>query len=185
MLIVVALVALGGLTRVVPARRPVPALAAALPVVLVLAVAGGAWHTRPGSSGARLFAGIERGSPGGGADAVAITRAYPDGGGAVNVDLAGTPYRNWFATYYGSAMQGTYRYGHRWYLWLHPDQPKTVADLERMVVESGIPVRFFVSDPRASIFTAEPGTPTNVGVVEQLRQRYPDRVEVKYLAPAN
>jgi hypothetical protein len=169
-----------------------------LTLLVVLAGAGGRWHARAGSDGLRLLAGIDRGSPGGGRDALLLARAHPDAAGAVDVDLMGNPYRNWYATLFAAALQRNYRYGNDWYLYLAVDQhPKTLAGLERMVAASPVRVRFHVSNPRASMLAdpadphpprprpgadpdayGDPGAPTDIEAVEYLAARYPDRVEV-------
>jgi hypothetical protein len=165
---------------------------------------GGPGHTRPGSPGLRLASGVDNGSPAGGRDALLMTRRFPDAGGAVNVDLMSTPYRNWLATYYGSVLQRNYRYGHDWYIFLSPHgPPKTLADLETMVTTSPAPVRLFVFHPRASMLVIDPANPnrewtrpgadaaafgdpaalTNMQAAEYLAGRYPGRVEVLYTRP--
>jgi hypothetical protein len=190
--IVVGLVLLGTLTRVVPRwYRPRPdragrwrpaatALAPALALCLVLAAAGGPWHTRPGSLGARLVAGVEAGSPDGGRDAVALARRWPDGDGKVTVDVAATPYRTWFGTYFGSVLQRRYRYGHAWYGLLNPaNPPRTLDAVEALVVASPQPLRLVVSDPGGRTLLEDPAHEwTNAAVAEYLADRYPDKVEV-------
>jgi hypothetical protein len=195
--IVVCLVLLGTLARVVPrwyrprtdgARpwRPLAtALAPALALCLVLAAAGGPWHTRPGSLGARLVAGIEAGSPDGGRDAVALARRWPDGAGTLTIDVAATPYRTWFGTYFGSVLQRRYRYGHAWYGFLNPaNPPRTLDALEALVVRSPVPLRLVVRDPQGRTLLEDPVNEwTNAMVAEHLATRYPGRVEVVPAAP--
>ena len=200
LLIVVSLVGLGTLARLVPARLlPVGATLAA--AGLVLAGAGGPAHTMPGSTGLRFVLGVDKGSPQGARDAVELARRYPDGGGKVNVDLMHTPYANFFGTFFGSAMQRDFRHGADWYPLQHPQQPHTLADLEAMVRDSDVPVRFFVQNPHASFLVLDPDHPdrqrpgpgvdpaaygdpralTNVAAVQYLAGKYPDRVEVVFV----
>jgi hypothetical protein len=134
-----------------------------------------------------------------------MTRAYPDGGGAINVDLMGGPWRNWYATLLGSTMQGTYRYEQDWYLFLNPTgRPKTLADLDHLVATSPVPVRFFVASASASLLVVDPDhphrqglapgatypeafgdprAPTNVEAVGLLAARYPGKVRVIHGRP--
>jgi hypothetical protein len=208
--LVVALVALGGFARLVPIggsrlRTVAPAVAVAVVVTLGLAAAGGRWHTHPGSVGLRFLAGALPGAPDGGRDAVVLSRRFPNGGGAVTVDLTGTPYGNWFGTYAGSVLQRKYRYGHAWYGFLNPlGPPKTLADLEAFVAASPVPVRLVVSDPDARMLVLDPARPvresdgpgadpaawgdpgalTNVAAAEYLAERYPDLVKVVHLDPS-
>jgi hypothetical protein len=203
--IVVGLVLLGTLARVVPrwyrpradrAGRPTAdgagrwrpaatALAPALALCLVLAAAGGPWHTRPGSLGARLVAGVEGGSPDGGQDAVALARRWPDGGGKVTIDVAATPYRTWFGTYFGSVLQRRYRHGHAWYGLLNPaNPPRTLDAVEALVVASPQPLRLVVSDPHGRALLEDPAHEwTNAQVAGYLAERYPGKVEVVRAAP--
>jgi hypothetical protein len=190
--IVVALVLLGSLARVVPRwyepradrawrwRPATAALAPALALCLVLAGLGGPWHTRPGSLGARLLAGAEAGSPDGGHDAVALARRYPDGAGTLTIDVAATPYRTWFGTYFGSVLQRRYRYGHAWYGFLNPaNPPRTLAGLEALVSASPVPLRLVVRDPAAGSLLEDPAHGwTNGAVADYLAQRFPGKVEV-------
>lgn len=190
--IVVGLVLLGSLARVVPRwfepsadragrwRPAATALAPALALCLVLAGLGGPWHTRPGSLGARLLAGVEAGSPDGGRDAVALARRWPDGAGKVTVDVAATPYRTWFGTYFGSVLQRRYRYGHAWYGLLNPaNPPRTLDALEALVATGPLPLRLVVSDPDGRTLLEDPDRGwTNAMVAEHLAMRYPGRVEV-------
>lgn len=177
-------------------RFAVPAALLAVSAMLP-AVAGGPTHTRPAGPGLRLVLGVEAGSPTGGRDAILMARRYPDGGGKANVALMHTPYANVFGTLFGSAMQRDYRHGHAWYLFLYPPGPRrTPADLERMVLDSDVGVRFFVADPDASFLVADPDhprgephdptftdptAPTTIDAVEALARKYPDRVEVVHV----
>jgi hypothetical protein len=125
----------------------------------------------------------------------------------MNVDLMSTPYRNWYGTLFGSAMQRNYRHGHDWYLFQYPDGPaQTLADLERLVAGSEVPVRFFVYQPRASMLVLDPENPrrespdgvagnpmafgdpdalTNMEAVEYLMAKFPGKVEVVHATPPN
>src|SRR6185312_9453626 len=125
------LVALGGLPRLMPRgavvtgrreylRALARAVAPAVPVVLAIALLGGVWHTGPSSPGLQLLTGRYKGSPEGARDAILMTRRYPDGGGAINVNLMGAPWRNWYATQLAAALQGRYRYQEPWYRFLYP-----------------------------------------------------------------
>jgi hypothetical protein len=216
--IVVSLVAFGGLVRLMPRRAPatgflglvrqaLPGTALVLPVIVLLIAAGGKWHHTPMSDGLRLAIGIDKGSPAGGRDAILMTRMYPRGGGAMNVDLMSTPYRSWYGTLFGSAMQRNYRHGHDWYLFQYPDgQPQTLADLERLVAASEVPVRFFVYQPRASMLVIDPKNPrresedgvagnamafgdpdalTNMEAAEHLKAKFPGKVEIVHATPPN
>jgi hypothetical protein len=150
--------------------------------VLVVAgffvVAGGRNHAVVPSYGVRLVTGIDRGSPGGGRDAVFLARLYPVARGTVEVDLMGDPYRNFFGTLYASVLQRNYRYGHDWYNFLNPSHgPRTLADLEQQVEVSPVKVRVHVANPDAKFLTG-PDAPTNAEAAALLAQRYPDRVEV-------
>ncbi|GIJ46652.1 hypothetical protein Val02_35380 [Virgisporangium aliadipatigenens] len=201
--IIVALVLLGGLVRLVP-RRTVPALACAVPLLLVIAATGGQWHTRPGATGLRLLAGIDRGSPAGGSDAVYLARQHPRSGEAVTVDLMSTPYRNWLGTLYASSLTRNYRYGHAWYAFLNPaNPPKTLDDLDAIVAQSPVPVRFYVANAKASMLVLDPARParesdkpggdpvqfgaagalTNIEAAEYLAARYPGKVQVIHGKP--
>lgn len=180
-LVIVMLVLMGSLARLATTngRRP---LAVTAVVVLAVAgffvVAGGRNHAVVPSYGVRLASGIDRGSPGGGRDAVFIARRFPEAGNTVDVDLMGDPYRNFFGTLYGSVLQRNYRYGHDWYNFLNPTRgPRTLADLERQVSVSPVRVRIHVSDPNARFLTG-PDAPTNVDAATLVAQRYPDRVQV-------
>jgi hypothetical protein len=180
--IVVGLVLLGTLARLLPRRAGVTALAPALALCLVLVGAGGPWHTRPGSLGARLLAGKEPGSPDGGRDAVALARRYPDGAGRLTIDLAGTAYRTWFGTYYGSVLQRRYRYGHAWYGFLNPaNPPRTLAGLEALVATSPVPLRLVVADPDSRALLEDPAHDwTNAEVADYLAAKYPATVELAH-----
>jgi hypothetical protein len=207
--VAVGLTLLGGLVRLVPTRGSTAraaAAAATAAAVAALAVAGGAGHRLVPSYGVRLATGTEQGSPNGGRDAVFLARRYPTGGGAVDVDLMDTPYRNFFGTLFASVLQRNYRYGHDWYDFLNPaGTPKTLADLERQVAASPVPVRFHVDNPAASMLVLDPAAPnrastrpgadpasygdpgamTNIEAVRYLAQRYPGRVEVVVERPAD
>lgn len=215
LLIVVALVALGGLTRLLPAgrmgaafpRRLAPGVATVFPLVLAAVLLGGAWHTSVASPGLRLVTGVDKGVPDGARDAILMTRAYPDGSTSINVDLMGTPWRNCDATLLGSAMQGSYRYGQDWYLFLSPAaRPKTFADLDALVAATPVTVRFFVSNPDASMLVVDsdhpqrrlpaagtpypaafgdPASPTNLEAARLLAAKYPGKVQVVHAKPPN
>jgi len=186
--IVAGIVLLGTLARLVPrfgvradrARPVATALVPALALCLVLAAAGGPWHTRPGSLGARLLAGAEAGSPAGGRDAVALARRYPGGAGRLTVDLTTTPYRTWLGTYIGSVLQRRYRYGHAWYGFLNPaNPPRTLAGLEALVAASPVPLRLVVTDPEGRALLEDPAHDwTNAAVADYLAAKYPATVEV-------
>jgi hypothetical protein len=205
LVIIVALVGLGGLARMLP-RRTVPAFAVVLPLVIALIVAGGHWHNRPYSNGLRLAAALERGSPDGARDAILMTRMFPDGGGMMNVDLMSSPYRNWYASTYASVMQRNYKYAQVWYLWQDPLRtPRTLESLETMVRDSPVPIRFFVFDPQASFLVLDPDHPvrasaqpgvsrsaygdprakSNIEAVEYLAAKYPDKVHIVHAVPPN
>jgi hypothetical protein len=180
-LVIVVLVLLGSLARLArtTGRRPLAVTAVAvLAVAGFFVVAGGRHHAVVPSHGVRLVTGIERGSPGGGRDAVLIARRFPVAENIVDVDLMGDPYRNFFGTLYASVLQRNYRYGHDWYNFQNPSRgPRTLADLERQVAVSPVRVRIHVSDPRARYLTG-PDAPTNVDAATLIAQRYPDRVQV-------
>jgi hypothetical protein len=182
-LVIVALVLMGSLARFASARpvwnRSLAVTAAAVLVVAgFLVVAGGRNHAVVPSYGVRLATGIDRGSPGGGRDAVFLARAYPVATNSVEVDLMGDPYRNFFGTLYASVLQRNYRYGHDWYNFLNPSRgPRTVADLEQAVAVSPVKVRIHVADPKAR-FLGGPDAPTNAEAAGLIAQRHPDRVEV-------
>jgi len=162
---IVALVGLGTLVRLAPRRRPAPVCVGLLVISVALVGFGGPTHTMVGSHGLRLATGIDKGSPQGGRDAILMARRYPSGGGKVNVDLMHTPYANLFATYFGTAMQRDFRHGSAWYGFLNPvDTPRTLADLEQMVCDSELPVRFFVQDPAASFLVLDPVHPNRPAV---------------------
>ncbi len=213
-LIVVLLVALGSSARLLPRvrlsgadtlRRLAPGLAGAAVVTLFLAGLGGRWHDKVlGSHGVRYAAGAERGSPGGGRAAVAVTRKYPDGGGRVNVVLAGTPYANFYGTLFAAAMQRDYQYGEGWYVFLAPTGPaRTLGDLEDKVRLSPVPVRLLVGDPHASFLVVDRDNPhrptpgprvdpsaygdpaalTDIEAAQYLARQFPERVEVVKLTP--
>jgi hypothetical protein len=180
-LVIVMLVLMGSLARLATTkgRRPLAVTAAVLLAVAgFFVVAGGRNHAVVPSYGVRLVTGIDRGSPGGGRDAVFIASRFPEAENTVDVDLMGDPYRNFFGTLYGSVLQRNYRYGHDWYNFLNPTRgPRTLADLERQVSVSPVRVRIHVSDPRARFLTG-PDAPTNVDAATLVAQRYPDRVQV-------
>jgi hypothetical protein len=205
LVIIVALVGLGGLTRVLP-RRTVPAFAVVLPLVVAMIGAGGRWHNQTPSVGLRVAAALERGSPDGARDAILMTRMYPDGGGMMNVDLMSSPYRNWYASTYASVMQRNYRYAQVWYLWQDPlARPKTLETLETLVRDSPVPIRFFVFDPRASFLVLDPDRPSrasaqpgvsrseygdpaaksNIAAAEYLAAKYPTKVQIVHAVPPN
>jgi len=209
LLIVVCLGALGGLVRFLPGLGVVARVAIALPVVAALAAAGGEWHTTPAAPGVRLAIGKDRGSPEAARDALLMARMYPDGGGAVNVDLMGSPWRNWSATLGAAALQGNYRFFPPWSGLLYPGsagKASTMEDLDKLVAASPVPVRFFVHDPEASLLVldgehpnrpavrpgqplpvafGDPAAPTNIAAVRQLASKYPTKVQVVYATPAN
>jgi hypothetical protein len=220
---VVALVALGAAARLLPAPGPAAAgsvrrlavrrlavrrlgLGAAIIVAVAafLAGLGGPAHLTPlGGGGLRYAVALDKGSPLGGRDAVRLTRRYPDGGGKVNVDLMHTPYANFYGTFFGSALQRNFADGSAWYELQDPRKAKTLGDLERMVLDSKVPVRFFVQYPKASFLVVDrdhpnrqrpgpgvdpaaygdPAAPDNITAVEYLAGKYPDRVELVYAPP--
>jgi hypothetical protein len=213
LLLIVGLVSLGGLARLLPRGNPqhrflrqaVPGVAFILPLILFIGVAGGKHHTiKFHSPGLRLALGWYIGSPDGARDAILMTNMYPEAGGAINVDLMKTPFRNWYATVYASTMQRNYRYGHDWYLWHGVPQFEgwTIEDFEEMVEKSPVKVRLFVFDPAASFLVihknhpelriqsdvrgpsyGETGAMTNIEAAEFLKKKYPDKVEVVYAVP--
>lgn len=209
LLIVVSLCALGGLVRFAPALGVAARVAVALPVVAALAFAGGEWHATPVAPGVKLALGKDRGSPEAARDALLMARMYPDGGGAVNVDLMGSPWRNWSATLGAAALQHQYRYFPAWSGLLYPGsagKAATMDDLDRLVRESPVPVRFFVHDPEASLLVVDgehpyrpnvksgqplpvafgdPAAPTNIAAARALAAKYPTKVQVVYATPAN
>ncbi|GAA3274418.1 hypothetical protein Dvina_02460 [Dactylosporangium vinaceum] len=209
LLIVVCLCALGGLVRFLPGLGVAARIAVAIPVVAALAIAGGEWHTTPVAPGVKLALGKDRGSPEAARDALLMARMFPDGGGAVNVDLMGSPWRNWSATLGAAALQHQYRHFPAWSGLLYPGSAgkgSTIDDLDRLVRESPVPVRFFVHDPEASLLVVDgehpyrpnvkpgqplpvafgdPAAPTNVAAVRALAAKYPAKVQVVYATPAN
>lgn len=209
LLIVVCLCALGGLVRFLPGLGWAARVAIALPVVAALAAGGGEWHTTPVAPGVRLALGKDRGSPEAARDALLMARMFPDGGGAVNVDLMGSPWRNWSATLGAAALQGNYRHFPAWSGLLYPGsagKASTIEDLDRLVATSPIPVRFFVHDPAASLLVVDvehpnrpavrpgqplpvafgdPAAPTNIAAARLLAAKYPTKVQVVYATPAN
>ncbi|MEV6928823.1 hypothetical protein AB0M46_30635 [Dactylosporangium sp. NPDC051485] len=208
LLIVVSLCALGGLVRFAPGLGVALRVAVALPIVAALAVAGGEWHAAPVAPGVKLALGKDRGSPEAARDALLMTRMFP-GGGAVSVDLMGSPWRNWSATLGAAALQHNYRYFPAWSGLLYPGEAgraSTMDDLDRLVRESPVPVRFFVHDPEASLLVVDgtnpsrpnvkpgqplpaafgdPAAPTNVAAARALAAKYPTKVQVVYATPAN
>jgi hypothetical protein len=183
-LVIVALVLMGSLARLARHRSLVVTAVAVLVVAGFFVVAGGRNHAVVPSYGVRLATGIDRGSPGGGRDAVRLAREYPVASDSVEVDLMGDPYRNFFGTLYASVLQRNYRYGHDWYNFLNPSRgPRTLADLEQAVAVSPVKVRIHVSDPKAR-FLGGPDAPTNAEAAAMLAQRYPDKVQVVTHAPA-
>jgi hypothetical protein len=209
LLIVVCLCALGGLARFLPGLGAAARIAVALPVVAALAITGGEWHTAPEAPGVKLALGKDRGSPEAARDALLMARMFPGGGGAVNVDLMGSPWRNWSATLGAAALQQQYRYFPAWSGLLYPGsagRASTMEDLDRMVRESPVPVRFFVHDPEASLLVVDgerpfrpnvkpgqplpvafgdPAAPSNIAAVRALAGKYPTKVQVVYATPAN
>jgi hypothetical protein len=214
MLLVVALVALGSAARLLPrvhltadsaVRRLAPGVAGAVAITLFLAGLGGRWHDEwLGSHGVRYGIGLEKGSPGGGREAIRLTRLYPDGGGKANVVLSRTPYANFYATLFAAAMQRNYVRSEPWYVFVSPGGPaRTLDDLDAMVRTSGAPVRFFVQNPHASFLVldrkhphrpvpgpgvdpaafGDPDALTNIEAAQLMLSRYPDRVEVVRLQP--
>ncbi|WP_433055289.1 hypothetical protein [Dactylosporangium sp. CS-033363] len=209
LLIVVCLCALGGLVRFLPGLSVALRVAVALPVVAALAIAGGEWHTTPVAPGVKLALGKDRGSPEAARDALLMAKMFPDGGGAVNVDLMGSPWRNWSGTLGAAALQHQYRHFPAWSGLLYPGsagKASTMDDLDRLVRESPVPVRFFVHDPEASLLVVDgerpyrpnvkpgqplpvafgdPAAPTNIAAVRALEAKYPTKVQVVYATPAN
>ncbi|MGI5246796.1 hypothetical protein ACQEVU_53285 [Dactylosporangium sp. CA-139066] len=209
LLIVVCLCALGGLVRFLPGVGVALRVAIALPIVAALALAGGEWHTTPVAPGVKLALGKDRGSPEAARDALLMARMFPDGGNAVNVDLMGSPWRNWSATLGAAALQHNYRYFPAWSGLLYPGsagKASTMEDLDRLVRESPKPVRFFVHDPEASLLVVDaehphrpnvrpgqplpvafgdPAAPTNIAAAQALASKYPAKVQVVYATPAN
>ncbi|MEV4507376.1 hypothetical protein AB0K00_00250 [Dactylosporangium sp. NPDC049525] len=203
LLIVVALCTLGGLARFQLRRTAV----VAVPVALFMLVAGGEWHTTPVAPGVKLALGKDRGSPEAARDALLIARMFPDGGGAVNVDLMGSPWRNWSATLGAAALQGQYRQFPGWSGLLYPGgKGGTMADLDRLVANSPVTVRFFLHDPAASLLVVDtdhpsrpgvqpgqplpvafgdPAAPSNIEAARLLAAKYPTKVQLVYATPAN
>ncbi|MEV0131903.1 hypothetical protein AB0H83_26000 [Dactylosporangium sp. NPDC050688] len=203
LLIVVALCALGGLARF----RFKLSAAVAVPVALFMLVAGGEWHTTPVAPGVQLALGRDRGAPEAARDALLMARMFPDGGGAVNVNLMGRPWRNWAATLCAGALQGQYRHFPGWSDVLYPGgKGATMDDLDRLVANSPVTVRFFLHDPAASLLVVDtehpnrpavragqplpvafgdPAAPTNVEAARLLAAKYPAKVQLVYATPAN
>lgn len=203
LLIVVALCVLGGLARF----RFKATAAVAVPVALFMLVAGGEWHTTPIAPGVKLALGKDRGSPEAARDALLIARMYPDGGGAVNVNLMGSPWRNWSGTLGAAALQGEYRQFPGWSALLYPGgKGGTMADLDRLVANSPVTVRFFLHDPAASLLVVDaehpsrpavragqplpvafgdPAAPSNIEAARLLAAKYPTKVQLVYATPAN
>jgi hypothetical protein len=208
---VVALVAVGGAARLLPAPRPgrwarrvAPGMAVVVVVAAFMAGLGGRVHLTPlGGAGVRYALALDKGSPLGGRDAIRIARRYPDGD-KVNVDLMHTPFANFYGTLFSAVLVRNYRYGADWYYRMYPPgRPMTPADLERMVVDSTVPVRFFVQYPKASFLVldpdhpnrprpgpgvdpaafGDPAAPDNITAVEALARKYPDKVEVVHAPP--
>ncbi|GAA3231952.1 hypothetical protein ACFO1B_20495 [Dactylosporangium siamense] len=204
LLIVVALCALGGLARF---RWKWTAAAVAAPVALFMLVAGGEWHTTPVAPGVKLALGRDRGSPEAARDALLIARMFPDGGNAVNVNLMGSPWRNWSGTLGAAALQGQYRQFPGWSALLYPGgKGGTMADLDRLVANSPVTVRFFLHDPTASLLVVDkdhpnrpavragqplpvafgdPAAPSNFEAARLLAATYPTKVQLVYATPAN
>ncbi|NJC67452.1 hypothetical protein HC028_23555 [Planosporangium flavigriseum] len=218
LLIVVCLVALGASARLMPREAPaadrrqrrralVRGVALAMPLVLAMALLGGAWHTSAPSRGLQLLTGRDKGSPAGARDAILMTRMYRDGGGAINVSLMAGPWRNWYATQLASTLQGRYRYVQGWAALLYPlGRPPTLADLDGLVASSPVPVRFFLYNEAASMLVVDsdhpnrprlapgaalpvafgdPAAPTNAEAARLLAARYPGKVEIVYATPPN
>jgi hypothetical protein len=203
LLIVVALCVLGGLARLRFARGAL----VAVPVALFMLVAGGEWHTTPVAPGVKLALGKDRGSPEAARDALLIARMFPDGGDAVNVNLMGSPWRNWSGTLGAAALQGQYRHFPGWSGLLYPNgKGGTMADLERLVADSPVTVRFFLHDPAASLLVVDtdhpsrpavragqplpvafgdPAAPSNIEAARLLAAKYPTKVQLVYATPAN
>lgn len=203
LLIVVALCTLGGLARF---HLKLTA-AVAVPVALFMLVAGGEWHTTPVAPGVKLALGKDRGSPEAARDALLMARMFPDGGAAVNVDLMGSPWRNWSATLGAAALQGQYRNFPGWSALLYPNgKGGTMADLDRLVANSPVTVRFFLHDPTASLLVVDtdhpsrpavrpgqplpvtfgdPAAPSNIEAARLLAAKYPTKVQLVYATPAN
>ncbi|GAB3868443.1 hypothetical protein ACFPIJ_24415 [Dactylosporangium cerinum] len=205
LLIVVALCALGGLAPLLRTWRR--AAVVAVPVVLFMLVAGGEWHTTPVAPGVKLALGRDRGSPEAARDALLIARMFPDGGNAVNVNLMGSPWRNWSGTLGAGALQGQYRQFPGWSALLYPGgKGGTMADLDRLVANSPVTVRFFLHDPAASLLVVDtdhpsrpavragqplpvafgdPAAPSNIEAARLLAAKYPAKVQLVYATPAN
>jgi hypothetical protein len=203
LLIVVALCTLGGLARFRFNRTAL----VAVPVALFMLVAGGEWHSAPVAPGVKLALGRDRGSPEAARDALLIARMFPDGGGAVNVNLMGSPWRNWSGTLGAAALQGRYRQFPGWSGLLYPGgKGGTMADLDRLVAGSPVPVRFFLHDPAASLLVVDtdhpsrpavragqplpvafgdPAAPSNIEAARLLAAKYPAKVLLVYATPAN
>ncbi|WP_327006752.1 hypothetical protein OHA72_05465 [Dactylosporangium sp. NBC_01737] len=203
LLIVVALCTLGGLARFQWKRTAV----VAVPVALFMLVAGGEWHTTPVAPGVKLALGRDRGSPEAARDALLMARMFPDGGSAVNVDLMGSPWRNWSATLGAAALQGQYRQFPGWSGLLYPNgKGGTMEDLDRLVANSPVTVRLFLHDPAASLLVVDtqrpsrpavrpgqplpvafgdPAAPSNIEAARLLAAKYPAKVQLVYATPAN
>ncbi|MET7420478.1 hypothetical protein [Dactylosporangium sp. NPDC005555] len=203
LLIVVALCTLGAAARF----RFKATAAVAVPVALFMLVAGGEWHTTPVAPGVKLALGKDRGSPEAARDALLIARMFPDGGNAVNVDLMGSPWRNWSGTLGAAALQGRYRQFPGWSGLLYPGgKGGTMDDLDRLVANSPVTVRFFLHDPAASLLVVDtdhpsrpavrpgqplpvafgdPAAPSNIEAARALAAKYPTKVQLVYATPAN
>ena len=203
LLIVVALGTLGGLARFQWRRTAV----VAVPVALFMLVAGGEWHTTPVAPGVKLALGRDRGSPEAARDALLMARMFPNGGNAMNVDLMGSPWRNWSGTLGAAALQGQYRHFPGWSGLLYPGgRGGTMDDLDRLVANSPVTVRFFLHDPAASLLVmdtdhpsrpavragqplpvafGDPVAPSNIAAARLLAAKYPTKVQLVYATPAN
>ncbi|MBT8227198.1 MAG: hypothetical protein HKP61_17915 [Dactylosporangium sp.] len=209
LVMVLAIVGLAAVARLLPepptgpGRFRVRALLPAGALALAAFTLFGAVNGPPSSSaGGSYGTGLVRGREGVRRDGPAVaydaSRRYPQGAGRVTVDLSHGGWADFYGTLYGLAMQRTYVVGVGWYAFLYPDgDPRTLADLERQVLETALPIRFLVSDPEAAFLTADPGaahpgrdagtaadTPggeaamTNMEAARYLAEKYPDRVEV-------
>jgi hypothetical protein len=175
-----------------------PSALVVVALALVGAIGGPPSSSEGGSYGMGLLRGREGVRPDGPAVAYWTSEKFPDGQGTITVDLSHGPWANFYGTLYGISMQRTYVSGVAWYAFLLPGrEPRTIADLERRVLESDRPVRFVVSSPRARFLVVDasahqrtdarvverddvgdPDAMTNLEAVRYLADRYPDRVEV-------
>jgi hypothetical protein len=159
-------------------RPLLPAGALALAVLAAFgAIVGPPSSGDGGSYGMGLLRGREGVRRDGPAMAYWAAHRFPGGAGRVTVDLSHGDWANFYGTLYGLAMQRTYPEGAEWYVFLLPGkQPKTVAEVERQVLETRLPIRFLVGSRTACSFAA--GAGTNLEVARRLAERYPERVEV-------